>query len=260
MRPNTGLSPVCNIRGDRWVDNAACRTSDSPQIAVWGDSYAMHLVPGLKQLPIVQMTKSACAPADGITHVGGSHDEGKARECVEFNRSVLNALSANRKIKTVIISSAFTQILRDNGQKLLVGGRVSEYDEAPSRRAILSSVTQLRESGKRVIIVGPTPQAGFDAGQCNVRKDEQKPVFGRSDCNIPRAEINQENSEIEAMLRRVGAKTGASVFMPSDVLCGTEVCRTRIGSQLLYRDTGHLTPAGSELVMANLHKKHRRSG
>lgn len=258
MRPNVGLAAVCDTRGSQWADNASCRTTDSPTIAVWGDSYAMHLIPGLRQLPIVQMTKSACAPADGVSQISGNVSEGEARQCLAFNHSVIAALAANPRIDTVIVASAYTQIIEDKGQKLLIDGKVSPYNGQAGGHGILSSVIQLRKAGKRVIIVGPTPFASFDAGQCNVRKAEHRPIFGRTDCNIQRAETDPENTEIRGLLLQIASKTGSSLVMPSDVLCDKTICRTHIGQDILYRDIGHLTRAGSRLVMRGLSLKLRQ--
>src|SRR3546814_3034971 len=41
IRPNLGLSVTCDGDG---TFSPACRTSENPEIVVWGDSYAMHLV------------------------------------------------------------------------------------------------------------------------------------------------------------------------------------------------------------------------
>lgn len=252
LRPNVGLSPTCDARADHWVDSRACRTSDKPSIAVWGDSYAMHLIPALDRLPILQMTKSACVPSDGLAQVQEGYSQAWARDCVSFNRSVLKSLSGNPNIKTVIVSSAFGQVVLNQGQRLLVAGRISDYDAAAAPRAILSAVRRLRESGKRVIIVGPTPHASFDAGMCNARMSEGKPTFGRSGCDIPLAAVQRDNAQFRTVLGSIASRTGSSLYMPSDVLCDRRICHTRLGSHLIYRDAGHLTAAGAKLVIGPL--------
>jgi peptidoglycan/LPS O-acetylase OafA/YrhL len=252
LRPNVGLSGTCDARAGRWVDSPACRTSARPSIAVWGDSYAMHLVPALTKLPIIQMTKNACVPSVGIAQVQEGYSEAWARDCVAFNNSVLNSLSANRNIKTVVLSSAFGEIVLDQGQRLLIGGHVSDYDPAAVQDAMFWAVKRLRESGKRVIIVGPTPHASFDAGMCNARQIEGKPTLGRHGCDIPLVAVQRDNIQYRAILGAIAAKTSSSLYMPSDVLCDSKVCHTRIGSHLLYRDAGHLTPWGAKLVFRDL--------
>ena len=89
------------------VDFAKCSTKANPQIAIYGDSHAMHLVDGFgekirKHLGLVQMTKSGCSPLLDVVE----NDE-RAEDCLAFNRSTIDFLSSNESIKFVIISSGF---------------------------------------------------------------------------------------------------------------------------------------------------------
>ena len=93
LKANTGLSPACDQQTDEWLDKDECRTSEAPTVAVWGDSYAMHWVAGLEGLPLVQMTKSACAPVEGVAHTSVQYTTAWARECIAFNDSVLERSS-----------------------------------------------------------------------------------------------------------------------------------------------------------------------
>src|SRR5690606_6190271 len=81
LSPNPGLAATCSQAGPAWRDLPACRTSPTPVIAIWGDSNAMHLAPGLADLPIVQMTKSACGPILGIAQIDAEFSESWARQC-----------------------------------------------------------------------------------------------------------------------------------------------------------------------------------
>src|SRR3712207_6863264 len=54
-----GLGDLCNQEGAAWQDLPSCRTSPTPRIAVWGDSNAMHLVPGLRSLPMIQIDRKS---------------------------------------------------------------------------------------------------------------------------------------------------------------------------------------------------------
>ncbi len=62
-RVNHGLGETCE---GSFTLSAECRTSDSPEILVWGDSFAMHLIQGLVEsrpgIKVIQNTVSSCGP------------------------------------------------------------------------------------------------------------------------------------------------------------------------------------------------------
>jgi len=252
MKANNGLNKVCNARGKRWSDQPLCRTSGAPTVAVWGDSYAMHLINGLvaENIPLVQMTKSACAPALGVAQLHDSYTPSWARECAAFNESALEAIEHSPTIRTVIISSPFGQIF-DPADRLFIDGQVSAWAPVAVER-LTDAVRRVQASGKTVIIVAPTPHAEFDAGECNVRVSEGLPILGRRDCSIDLTASHQEQQHVIAALETVQRQTGAKIVWPEAVLCHDGRCATRVGATILYRDPGHLTPAGSVMVIRRL--------
>jgi peptidoglycan/LPS O-acetylase OafA/YrhL len=230
LKPTQGLSPVCDTEGPRWIDRPECRTSDAPTVALWGDSYAMHLIPGLDGVPLVQMTKSACSPVLGMAQTTRRYDAAWTRECISFNDDVLKSIEAMPSVRVVILSSTFGQVILDDGGP-----------EALSR-----TVARVREMGKTPLVIGPTPRAMFDAGQCNARLAEGRPILGRTDCNINGTD--PDNAQVREALRSAGVE----YLSPGSVLCATGQCVTRIGDDILYQDTGHLTASGSRLVVDGL--------
>ena len=45
-RVNVGLGPSCETEG-AFVLRHECATSTAPRLLIWGDSFAMHLIPGM---------------------------------------------------------------------------------------------------------------------------------------------------------------------------------------------------------------------
>lgn len=252
LRRNTGLDRSCNQRTGAWIDRPACRTSEAPTVALWGDSYAMQYAPGLEGVPFVQMTKSACSPVAGVAHISADYSEAWARECASFNDSVLEAIVAMPSVRYVVLSSPFKQVMNGDGQKLLVGGRVQPFSDA-ARVGFARTLARLKAAGKTPIVIGPTPYAEFDAGRCNERVIERRPMLGRSGCDIAEAAATRTNARVYAALSTVGAE----VLSPAAVLCADGRCATSRGGELLYRDQGHLTPAGARLVMEGLGVRKR---
>jgi peptidoglycan/LPS O-acetylase OafA/YrhL len=215
IKANIGLAPSCNQESGALRDLPECRNSARPTLAVWGDSYAMQLVPGLtERTGLIQFTRSACRPM-----LSGSAETG----CLAFNQSVFEEILRSPDIRRVILS-----------------GNVNQQEAEEVAR----TARQLMQAGKMVSIVGPTPSPGFDAGGCAIRKFEGKPTPGRQSC------VFQPSPELGS-IRRIFQESGARVAMPQDVLCRPE-CSPSVGERLLYHNKGHLTPYGSRWLMARL--------
>lgn len=248
LRPNVGLDTACDQQTDEWLDKPECRTSDTPTIAVWGDSYAMHWLPGLEGLPVVQMTKSACAPVQGLANTSPSYTPAWARECIAFNDSVLAAIEAMPSVRYVLISSPFLQVMVEDDQALYADGRVQPFSDA-GQAALLRALERIQAVGKVPIILAPPPRAAFDAGRCNERMLERKPIMGRRGCEIPLAAATFEGQGIGPIIETLGARAGVKVLSPASVLCDDRFCRTREGETILYADQGHMTHEGARYVI-----------
>ncbi len=256
LRPNTGLDPSCDQQTDQWQDIPACRTSDSPTVVVWGDSYGMHWLAGLEGLAVVQMTKSACAPVEGLAHTSDRYTPAWSRECVAFNDSVLAAIEAMPSVQYVLVSSPFSQVFVEDGQSLYHDGRVEPFSDA-GQTAFVSALERLKAAGKTPIVLAPTPRAAFDAGRCNERALEGRPFAGPRDCSISFAMRDQQNAGVWDMLAAAGERAGVDVAWPAEVLCDDTRCRTRDGDTILYVDNGHMTREGARYVLDRLGLRER---
>lgn len=259
-RVNHGLGLECEFTG-RFDGRAACQTSPRPEILVWGDSVAMHLVPGLAKLnaPLTQATMSYCGPLLSVApferKAGSAYSRDWARNCLDFNSSVISYLEQTPSIRVVVLSSLLGQYLPSSGNRVLVteaGGLVSR--DAASELALAGlrrTIDEVRKLGRRVVIVAPPPSAEFNVGKCLERFVTGKFVLGPSaTCFIPATEDHRSADGILALLATVGREANVSVVSFDEQLCGNGRCKTLIGSTLVYRDERHLTHAGSELLAA----------
>lgn len=156
-----GLSPRC-AAGHGVNEPSACSTGAPATVALWGDSYAMHLVPGLLELPelsrnLIQITKAACAPIIDVASIDDQHDENWARGCLAFSRSALQRITSTPTIKHVILSSTFTGYLDDGPLKVYTPeGSVTASRTAALERFV-DTVRRLQDAGKNVMLVAPPP-------------------------------------------------------------------------------------------------------
>ncbi|HDO7238270.1 TPA: hypothetical protein P4E08_005504, partial [Klebsiella pneumoniae] len=165
LRGNFGLSKKCEREFHNYVE---CRTSDKPEILVWGDSYAMQIVPAIiasnPSVKLVQATVSQCEPILGYAR---SSTIFGAKNCIQSNERVLEMLKSTPSIKDVVISSPYPQLAASN---YVTDSSGKNFIATPndSYNMVVSTINQLKHIGKRVTIVAPTPEDKFgkDIGFC----------------------------------------------------------------------------------------------
>lgn len=266
-RGNPGLSAACEFR-NRFFDDPRCMTGRHPSVLVWGDSYAMHLVPGLAQTldegqGLVQATKSRCGPLLGLaphqwrtTDPNISFDERWAEDCIEFNQSVLDYLKSNAAIKIVVMSSLFQQYVSpDNYDHLVLdrsGYRHVAFAPDHAIAALLRAVEAVRQMGIRVVLVAPPPFADFDIARCVERGMNHMISYGgRPGCAFTRQDVEIKQKNIRELLDAIAPTV--SVIRFDDWICPTNICLPMIDGTLIYGDAGHLTIPGSILLAQRMH-------
>lgn len=257
-RVNHGLGPDCEFTGP-YDGRAKCRTSIQPQILVWGDSIAMHLVPGLAKLkaPLAQATMSYCGPLLSVAPIerkaGTAYTREWAQDCIAFNESVAAFLEQTPSIRVVVLSSLLGQYLPASGNRVLINDpgdhQAHDADLELALDGLRRTVEKVRELGRRVVIVAPPPSADFNVGKCLERFVSGKIVLGPSAaCFISAAGDHRATEGVLALLAQVGREANVSVVSFDEQLCVGGRCKTLIGDTLVYRDERHLTHAGSELL------------
>jgi hypothetical protein len=264
--PNYGLSPRCD-QWQRLADLPECRTAGPARWVAWGDSYAMHLVPGLQQAApgLRQATQSSCGPMLGLAPwraaaaAGESFSRKWARQCESFNRSVLAALAASTEGEVVLLSSLLQQYLGPDDRLLRwskAGVQQPEPQDAELAvvEAVRDTARALRAAGKRVLWVAPPPSGGFDAGACGERQAAGRWSLGAPEgCRIDRQALPPLQQRVNRLVDRIEREAGVPVLRLEPLLCDERWCRTvDADGLLLYRDSGHLSVAGSARLLAPL--------
>lgn len=263
-RGNTGMGEAC-ISNDRWgrhdkfVPPAACMTSATPSMLVWGDSYAMHLLPGIVAArgdeEIVQATKYVCGPLRGVAPLGrftgATQNRLWSKGCLAFNEDVIDYLAKTPSVKTVVLSSVFKQYMTAAEFGLLARG--AEADVAveggvePALRALGATIGAIRAMGKKVVVIAPPPALDWDAGMCSERRLRGLLTLGdHADCGIDDAAYRAKRRLVLTFLKRVESDLGTSVIMFDDALRQGDKYRTANGNDIWYIANGHLSYKGSE--------------
>jgi peptidoglycan/LPS O-acetylase OafA/YrhL len=266
-RANVGLSERCEFKTP-FEPIAECRTSDRPEIMVWGDSYAMHLVPGIVHADmnnqgIVQATRSACGPLLNVASIrkddNTQYDANWARHCIAFNDSVLAYLKETSSIETVVLSSMFSQYMDSSLYQLLERKEVTPaYAVAEVQlelvvKSLKATIDAVREAGKKIVIIAPPPQSGLDVGRCVERLQRGLPVLGAlHQCRINQATYERTRKSVLDLLEATSANANIGVIRFDPFLCHSGGCDTYNDNTLIYRDSGHLSVQGSAWIVEKM--------
>jgi peptidoglycan/LPS O-acetylase OafA/YrhL len=244
-RVNHGLNIDCE---GEFTTSKNCRTGDNPTVMVWGDSFAMHLMQAVRASEslggrdVIQFTKSSCAPVFGLAKVGRT--KSWAEGCIKFNNQVKDWLSQNQTVEYVLLSSPMNII---HSRTLNEEGEFSE----PSTKLTLNSANKVAEFiqslGKKAIFISPPPTTGEDLSKCS----SYNLIFGTGEdfgCEFAVDEVSQQYVEIMDFLKSENFKL--PVIDLSSYICNDVTCETYISKINIYRDTGHLSHAGSQYIGA----------
>jgi peptidoglycan/LPS O-acetylase OafA/YrhL len=264
-RINHGLGEACEYES-LFEPKPECSSGDNPKLLVWGDSFAMHLVPGLLAQPqaggVIQATRSACGPILNLgtqrlknPKPGPNYDRAWAERCIEFNQSVLEFVRKSQSIETVVLSSPMNQYVSKDWIHILKasdGFSVVTPSIENSTEAVRRTAAELRAAGKKVVLITPPPSTDFNVGACLERLQAGRIKLGASEnCAISVDSYRDNQSPVLALIQ-AAEKLEVPVIRLSDFLCKAETCDTMIDGTMLYRDGGHLSVDGSRLLATRM--------
>ncbi len=236
-------------------------------VALWGDSHSAALAPGLRTAAsaqgygFVQMGKASCPPLIGATHFIPRIPLLAAR-CERFNRNVLELLRADRRIRIVVLTAAWSAPLDRSWEDGWLTADLA-HPEVPStdvnRGLFVSSLTAairgLQAAGKEVIVIEDVP--GFEVDPLWRVRSARIPARRRLtawleiadsvDTGFTSPDANANIALADSLLRRgVADLHGVELVDLQPALCNTETeCAYRVENNLLYDDSSHLSTFGA---------------
>jgi len=240
---NYGLNQDCI---HKFTLSPNCRTSDEPEILVWGDSYAMHLIQGIlasnPSAKIIQMTKSACGPFFEVAPISTRYPASSAKECLSFNSSIHTWLKTHKTIKYVVLSSPFGQYLE--ASQVIINDHLYEANQELVTKQFIATINQLKNLGLVPIVFSPTPQNGENIGECLAKAQFYSEDLNA--CNFRREAVNKTSDEVFQFLKNI-SKNSKVIFMDEGI-CEEGLCKVSSDYTFIYRDSGHLSHEGSALL------------
>lgn len=238
MRKNFGLHSNCEGPLNA---SELCKTTDSPKVLLWGDSFAMHLSDGMwasdPDISIQQFTLSACSPILGLSRFSAIRSKDWADKCIAFNDSVYSWLEGQPNITLVVLSSSFSWV--GSEQSIDSKGILNNTEIESVKVAFIKTIEKIKRLDKRVVLVGPPPRPGERGGRCLTRKV----LFDNSlDCKFELAQNNNLTELFSELKDTIG------IYSLEQNICNKMQCHSYMSGLFIYRDDVHLSIEGSEFL------------
>lgn len=216
------------------------RPSAERRVALWGDSYAASLYPGLRALrderpavEVMQYTVSGCPPILRFRN--------ERRSCEATSDAVIERLKSLRP-DAVVLAARWE--LYDG-----TGGWGAAED-----RAIGETITALKGIGSRIVVVGQFPVWTADAPKILARHYRSHRI--RQEPREKRY-LNKKVYPTDDRIKTLAAASGASFVSPLATFCNETGCLLSVPSskgEPTAWDDGHMTILASEyFAKANRH-------
>jgi len=242
LQVNLGISEDC---GESGVVTSSCKSAQEPEILVWGDSYAMHLVPGImssnQDAAIVQITKSVCGPILGVAPVKYPYSSKDWLDgCIAFNEAAARYISGTGTLRYAVLSSPFDTYLREDS-RIYYKGTTLDPDVDFLVAKFIETLDWLVKQGIKPIVFSPPPRDGRDIGLCLARSNWLG--LEGTVCDLKLADYRAYEAKTLRFLSRIEERY--EVIKVADYLCAKRRCKAEEEGVFIYRDKGHLSIAGS---------------
>lgn len=239
-----------------------------PIVAIWGDSHAAVLASPIGQalaprgISLRELSGSSCMPVGGVRNTALK----RAEYCAVHNRLMLDHMVSDPDLRLVVIFSYWNSYVEsrdfDNRAGAVVRDRLvavplDQPDDMPDADRIAalaalmrSDLERLVAAKKKVILVGPVPEPGFDLPD-RLGRDLWLGLDPSGHSSYPEAAFADYAAAAQSMLAHAGAGLpGVTIFDPAPLFCtqGADCQLVQDGKPLFF-DGNHLSLAGSALVV-----------
>lgn len=242
----------------------------APRVAVWGDSHAAVLSSALGEalaehgVSLRELTVGSCMPVLDTKNTKLKRTE----YCAEHNRKMLDYILATPEIETVVLHAYWNSYTEWRDFETGLGWRIEDKIVAlplegragmaqGARLAALGAryeaqMRALSAAGKRVIVLGPLPPAGFDAVEWRARALWTK-GSAPEDLRYPMAAFTGYSALSWEMLARAEGLQGVQLLDLSSRLCSAQAgCDVLVNGVALHFDDNHLSKAGVARIVGPL--------
>ena len=252
-----GRTSDAQIAAGRLCRFGSARAAE-PTFIVWGDSHARVLIDAIGAAADrhgrsgLLATRSSCPPLLGVHRT----DFRKPGRCSGFNREVLALIARSPQIEDVVLDARWAQSAEGtpygpepNAPVFLSDSSSTELSIDESRRvfdrSLRRTVAELLTLGRRVWLVGPVPEVGWDVPSTIARSK-----YLRREIEIAptRSEFEQRQASVLRTMTSLAQWPGVALVRPDTLLCATATCQIAVRGQPIYFDDDHLTRRGAAML------------
>ena len=231
-------------------------------VVLLGDSHANHLVPGLvpearkHKFGVTYIGLPGCPGVPLSTSIWGAPD--MFEQCQSLTDATLSHFvpDPTAKIFVFAVRGGLYTVGTDSADTKTGKPRVEVSLETRQRvlfEGYTKVMSQLERAGKRFALVQDVPELGFDPYYCEARFATAK--FMGNECSIARETVDDRQRDYRRVVTRLQQDhPQLLVFDPLPLFCDSRWCYAKRNGMMMYRDTTHLSAAGSALLAEGLVK------
>ena len=258
------LLTECDINAiDDPEEIRTCKIGENTETAtfmIWGDSHARTYGKPINDAAKENGLAGVITYAKGCPPLLGMIIEPKHGDvpCNTYNDMVIDYLRTHPEIKTVFLASRTVIFLEGSPYKQEEGPyyRIIDIQNETSvntnPKALLQTgfdrtVTTLQAMGRKVIIIVPVPEVGYDVPSANyialrTRRDTNNIIAPTLDEYLTRSQRTRD------VLNNLKQNQGVQLIEPWNMLCNEYICKVSIDGIPLYADDDHLSVFGAEYL------------
>lgn len=252
-----GVGPFCpgDLKDSKPELNFCRQTkSGDPNAAIFGDSHAGHLFPGISYLDHQRtwllIGNSSCPP---VLDVNIQTD---TKNCKQREEKMISYLERTDSIKTIVISffAEYFQNKKFAADHIASHSALDKFgngtEDLSERQKIFTTglqnmLTRLKKTKKKIIIFIDVPELPFFPKDCIPRTEYSAQAF----CRIDKSIVNSRQHEFMEIVKQLKEKNPEiKFFEPNRILCDSHYCYAKHENFLLYRDSHHLSVRGSIFI------------
>jgi len=254
--------------------NCTIGSETTPTIAILGDSQAMVLAnfmdPELDKLDTsaVQLAKNGCVPIRNLLRTGYNGT------CKQYNDDVFDYLSNNEQIESIVLLARWTLFMErsrfnnreggvERGKEVIYIPKYTDFDKLTVDRRktkigeyYKDGIEQLLSLGKRIIVVYPVPEVGWDPERVAFLSTQFMDLsFKDITISTSYAVFKERNKAAYTALDSIPPHPMLFRVKPEEIFCDTFLkgrCVAAINGKQFYRDDDHLGEVGASLVNAKI--------
>lgn len=221
---------------------------------VVGDSHAAALRPAISASSLVEGERGtlywmkACPLLDGSRRV----DHSSQKECGSFKENVWKIIEGDRSIETVFLGGRWpyqvTGTLPESGGSLMTfmedditETHSKKENELVFMRSLRRTVDRLAGMGKKVVIIGSVPEAGFNVPESIAMAR----YFGRHDKARVRFKVSGDRASYSDKLIMNSLPKTTRFYPVLGAFCYEEWCEFEKNGTPLFYDSNHLSYFGA---------------